>query len=323
MIITQTPLRISLLGGGTDFPDFYKKYGGCVLTIAIDKYVYCIIKERFDNKIYIGYSQKEIVDHIDQIKHDLAREALRLTGIKQGVELSFLADIPSQGSGLGSSSSFLVGLLQAFYLYQNQTFNTRKLARQACKIEIDILGQPIGVQDQYIAAFGGIKFISFHKKINVLGVALSSDIREELDNHLILFFTGQTRKSSTVLIKQKQNITNKTKVLKQMAQHAKIGHNLLQQGRFKDLGGLMDQSWQLKKTLASNISNPQIDQMYHLAKKTGAYGGKISGAGNGGFLTLLVPPEKKPAVKKALKKYHYLQPGLSFDGSKSIFNIRR
>ena len=162
MIITQTPLRLSFFGGNTDFPDYYLKHGGCVLTTAIDKYIYCIVKKRFDKKIYINYSKKEIVNSVDEIEHELVREALKKTGVENGVEITFLADIPSEGSGLGSSSAVLVGVLNALHHFIGETPSARQLAEEAVDIEVNILKKPIGVQDQYIAAFGGLRFIEFH-----------------------------------------------------------------------------------------------------------------------------------------------------------------
>lgn len=323
MIITQTPLRISLLGGGTDFKAFYQTYGGCALTTSIDKYVYCIVKERFDKKIYINYSIKEIVDSVSEIKHDLVREAMIRTGVKNGVEISFLSDIPSSGSGLGSSGSVIVGVLNALYLYTGQTIGTDQIAKEACEIEIDKLKKPIGVQDQYIASYGGLRLLEFTKsEIKTGKVNVSKEILQELEEHLILFFTGTTRESGIVLKEQATKIIDNTADLKKMCTLTEKGVSAIKKGNFKQLGQLIDKSWTIKKGFAKNITNKSIDSMYQKALDAGAYGGKISGAGSGGFLTLIVSPNKRHSVMEALKKYQHLKVGLSVDGTKAIFNIR-
>ncbi len=324
MIITQTPLRISFLGGGTDFPDFYNKYGGCVLTTALDKYVYCIVKERFDKQIYVSYTQKEIVDKVSDLKHDLVREALKITGIKQGLEIAFLSDIPAAGSGLGSSSSVTVGVLNALYQFKGLSVDARRLAEEACRIEIDILKKPIGVQDQYIAAFGGLQVFEFNRrKISDYRVNLSEELLDDLKNYMMIFFTGRTRQADSILSEQKKNIADKNNILQQMAQQAKEGRKLLESGKISALGKMLDEGWKLKKQLASKISDPEIDAMYKAAKRAGAIGGKISGAGGGGFLTLFVPSTKREAVRKAMHGSREMPIGLSHDGSKVIFNIRK
>ena len=324
MIISQTPLRISFLGGGTDFPDFFKKYGGRVLTAAIDKYVYCIVKERFDRQIYINYSEKEIVSNVSEIKHELVREAMRKTGVTEGIEISFLSDIPASGSGLGSSSTVTVGVLNALYQYKGISVGAEKLAREACAIEIKILKRPIGIQDQYIAAYGGIKQFAFDKNgTEIIPLDLSKEVLNDLNNYLMVFFTGRTRKAEGILSEQKKNITDKSKILKKMAKQAEVGTNLLRKGEFEKFGKLLDSGWYLKKQLASKISNSEIDLFYRKALKAGATGGKISGAGGGGFLTLFVPTSKRAAVRKALHNLQEMPVGFSRDGSKIIFNIRR
>lgn len=325
MIITQTPLRISFLGGGTDFPDFYRKYGGYVVTTAIDKYVYCIVKQRFDKQIYVNYSIKEIVNTVDELKHELVREAMRKTGVTEGVEITFLSDIPAAGSGLGSSSSVTVGVLNALYQYQGQAVEAERLAREACEIEIEILGKPIGVQDQYIAAYGGVRTLEFMKSGLVVAdkVDMSEQSFDDLHKHMMVFFTGKTRQAASILSEQKSNIEKKNKVLLEMAGQGREAKKLLEKGDIAKLGKLMDEGWKLKKTLASKISDPEIDKVYAAAKRAGAYGGKISGAGGGGFLTLFVPTEKRNGVRKAMAGMREMPIGLSRDGSKIIFNIRK
>ncbi len=324
MIITQTPLRISFLGGGTDFADFYNKYGGCVLTTAIDKYIYCTVKQRFDNKIYVSYSIKEVVDRVDQLQHELVREAMRMVGVKSGIEIAFMSDIPSAGSGLGSSSTVTVGVLNALFQYTGRAVDAQELAELACEIEIKILHKPIGVQDQYIASYGGVQFLQFGKSgVKAERINLAEEKLDDLKNYLMVFFTGRTRQAETILQEQKDNIAKKNKVLRQMAALAKEGKRVLEQGQMERLGRLLDEGWQLKKQLASKISDPEIDAMYTAVKRAGAIGGKISGAGGGGFLTLFVPTNKRDKVRQALKGLREMPVGLSHDGSKVIFNIRR
>ena len=324
MIITQTPLRISFLGGGTDFEDFYKKYGGCVVTTAIDKYVYCVVKERFDKQIYVNYSEKEIVNKVSEIKHELVREAMKKTGVKEGIEISFLSDIPASGSGLGSSSTVTVGVLNALYQYQGISVGAERLAKEACEIEIKILKKPIGIQDQYIAAYGGIKMFDFGKNgVKTTDLNLSKEMFNDLSNYLMVFFTGRTRKADSILMEQSTNLKSQISNLKAMAQMAKEGKILLENGEFEKLGKLLDKGWRLKKQLSSKISDPEIDTLYRKALQAGAIGGKISGAGGGGFMTLFVPTSKRVAVRKAMHGLQEMPVGFSRDGSKIIFNIRQ
>jgi D-glycero-alpha-D-manno-heptose-7-phosphate kinase len=226
MIIVQAPLRVSLFGGGTDFPEYYKENGGCVLSTAIDKYIFITIKRRFDEKLRIGYTKSEMVDDLSEINHELIREALRKTTITSGVEVTTMGDIPSEGSGLGSSSTVTVGSLQAMYTLQGELVSAERLAREACEIEIDILGKPIGVQDQYIAAYGGLRFIEFPRKgsISSQRLLLPKDLLRALNDELLLFFTGVTRSSAAILTEQQSNIQDRTQVLssmKQIAQNAR------------------------------------------------------------------------------------------------------
>ena len=325
MIITQTPLRISFLGGGTDFRGFYSREGGCVLSSAIDKYVYVILKERFDDKIYVNYSKKEIVDHVDELQHELVREAMRITGVQKGVEITTLADIPSHGTGLGSSSSVTVGLLQALYTYQGIIKPAEELAREACRIEIDICGKPIGKQDQYIAAYGGLRFIQFHpnEEVDVDTVTLDGDARRELGRHLMLFYTNVTRQSATILSEQKANIDARMETLRQLKALALEARECILQGDLDAFGELLHRGWELKKQLASKISNDEIDAMYEAARRAGAIGGKITGAGGGGFLLLYCPVDRQRKVRRALSHLREMPFQLERDGTKVIFNYRR
>lgn len=325
MIITQTPLRISLAGGGTDLPDFFMKYGGAVVNSAIDKYLYCIVKERFDEKIYVNWTKKEIVDSVDQVEHDLVREAMRKTGVTKGIEISFLSDIPAEGSGLGSSSSVTVGVLNALYQYRGETPTAEQLAREACEIEIDIIGKPIGWQDQYIAAYGGLRYITFGpgRVATVESVRASAATLEDLDHDLMLFFTGKTRQAGNILAEQKSNISQKVPVLQEMTRQAGEVRRLLEAGDVAALGPMLHSNWEAKRKLASGISSGELDELYERAVKAGASGGKISGAGGGGFFLLCVPSEKRVAVRAALRELREMPFRLERGGSRVILNMQR
>lgn len=324
MIIVQTPLRISLFGGGTDFPDFYKKEGGLVLSTGIDKYIFVTIKQRFDDQLRVGYTETEMVDTVDQIQHELIREAFRLSGITRGVEITTMGDIPA-GSGLGSSSTVTVGALHAMYVYQGQSVTVETLAEQACEIEINRLHKPIGVQDQYIAAYGGLRLIEFstNGKITTHPVYLSDTLKNALNENLLVFYTGKTRQSSTILTEQKSNINDRLPVLRAIKEITQQAYRELNIGNLHALGQLLHESWELKKKLASKISDPSVDELYETARKAGALGGKITGAGGGGFLLLYCPLEKRAEVRKALHHLRELPIRLEPDGSKVIFNYRR
>lgn len=325
MIITQTPLRISLAGGGTDFADYYTDRGGAVLSTAIDKYVFVVLKERFDDKIYINYSKKEIVNSVDDIEHDLVREAMRVSGVKKGVEITTLADIPSEGTGLGSSSSITVGLLNALYAFKGELVTAERLAREACRIEIEILGRPIGIQDQYIAAYGGLRVFSFQKnhRVKVEPLSISGSDKMELSSKLLLFFTDITRKSQTILSGQKANISDRLDELDRIKKYVNLTRKAIQSSDFDQIGQFLHQSWTEKKKLTSGVTNRAIDKLYERALNAGAIGGKISGAGGGGFLLLYCPLKHQDQLRKDLKNLRELHFQLELDGSKVIFNIRR
>ncbi|NUQ84258.1 MAG: GHMP kinase [Anaerolineales bacterium] len=325
MIIVQTPLRISFFGGGTDFPSFFMEEGGCVLSSAIDKFIFLTIKQRFDAKLRIGYTRTEMVDCIDEIQHELIREALRLTGITRGVEITTMGDIPSEGSGLGSSSTVTVGALHAMYAYLGEIVSAARLAREACAIEIETLKKPIGIQDQYIAAYGGLRFLEFKPdgEVNAERVKLSVEARRALNDNFLLFFTGVSRSSESVLSEQKNKIKERMAELREIKQMAYQARAYLEAENFDALGELMHQSWELKKRLAGGVSNGRINDMYEAARNAGAIGGKIAGAGGGGFLLLYVPYERQSRVRAALRDLQELPFRLETDGTKIIFNYRR
>lgn len=325
MIITQTPLRISFLGGGTDFREYYLQEEGWVVSSAIDKYIRVIINKRFNEQIRVGYTQTELVDNIDELQHELVRECLRKTGITKGVEIFTIGDIPSDGSGLSSSSTVTVGLLNAMYAYLGEPKTHQSLAQEACEIEIDVLNKPIGVQDQYIVAYGGQRFIHFRRDgdIEVKSLGLDEVQRRKLNQNLMLFFTKVTRKSESVLTEQVHNINRRRDVLGEMKRLALEARGGLQAGAFDEFGLLLDQGWKLKKQMASRISNPMIDEIYEAALRAGALGGKISGAGGGGFLLLYCPISRQGNVRAALRHLPELHFNLEQDGTKVIFDYRR
>jgi D-glycero-alpha-D-manno-heptose-7-phosphate kinase len=325
MIIVQTPLRISLFGGGTDFPSYYMEEGGCVLTSAIDKYIFVLVKSRFDDKLRIGYTRTEMVDSVDQIQHELIRESLHRIGIERGIEITTMGDIPSEGSGLGSSSTVTVGVLHALYAFQGEMVSAEKLAREACTIEIETLRKPIGVQDQFIAAYGGLRFFEFAPDGTVKSekLTISAETRRMLNDNFLLFFTGVSRDASSILSEQANNIRDHKTELRQIKQMACQARQDIEKGYIDTLGFLMHQSWELKKRLAGTISNGHINEIYDAARRAGAIGGKITGAGGGGFFLLYVPYERQNRVRAALSGLHELPFRLEGDGTKVIFNYRR
>ena len=325
MLITQTPLRISFFGGGTDQAGFYREEEGCVLNAAIDKYIFVLIKRRFDALVRVGYTSTEMVESAGQVRHELVREALRLVGIERQVEIDTMGDIPASGSGLGSSSTVTVGVLNGLYHFLNSPQPLDVLARQACEIEIERLGKPIGKQDQYIAAYGGLRFIRFLPDEQVLAEELNLPAAEQrlFSSHLMLFYTNTSRKSESVLTEQRANTVARMPVLREMKAMAYEGRRLLEAGDYQDFGRLLHEGWQLKKKMASKISNFAIDEIYTQARQAGALGGKITGAGGGGFLLLFCPQSSQRQVRKALAALPELPINLEMDGSKVIFNYRR
>jgi len=314
---------MSFVGGGTDFEDFYRQYPGRVLSTGIDKFFYIMVNSRFDGMIKLNYTQTEIVENSSQVQHPLIKAALEETGIEKGVDIVSLADLPAQrtGLGLGASSSFTVGLLNALYAFSGKHVSLADLAEKACKIEIVKAGSPIGKQDQYAAAFGGINQITFNcdGKIDVDPVYLSPRTKENFQKHLLLFFTGKERSANPILSEQKQNIDKKFEFLKKLSDLVPLFRVALEKGEFQKLGELLHQNWLLKKELASGISNPQIEGMYRLALEAGAWGGKILGAGGGGFLLAMASPEIQPKIIEALKEYQLIPFRLSESSSTIIF----
>ena len=324
MIITRTPLRVGLVGGGTDLPDYYREHGGRVLNAAIDKYVYVVVKQRFDDDIYVNYSSKEIVSRVEDLQHELVREALHMTGIRGGVEITTLSDIPSSGgSGLGSSSAVTVGLLQALFTYQGRQLTAEELADRACAIEIDRCRKPIGKQDQYAAAYGGVCDIRFGPgdRVVVDQLALTPQVRRKVQEELLLFFTGVTRSANSILSEQTANIVDRLPQLHQLRDLAGEAANGLRDGDVDALGVAMNKSWAAKRELASGVSTSQIDEAVEAAISAGATGVKVTGAGGGGFLLVVCPLENQRRVREQLAHLRELPINIEPFGSRVILNI--
>jgi len=323
MIISRTPLRTSFAGGGSDLAAYYRTASGAVVSSAIDKYIYITVNQKFDDLIRASYSQTEIVESVDELQHNIIRECLRMVGVKKGVEIVYMGDIPlgSAGTGLGSSSSLAVGVLNALYAYKGECVSAEKLAREACAIEIDILDCPIGKQDQYIAAYGGLQYIRFNSDESVFvdPVICQRKTKELLNDRLMLFYTGVTRASSSILTEQKKNVNINRGYLDELVELSKELRNILVGDNLSRFGEILHKGWLAKTHLAGNITNPQIDEYYARARRAGAIGGKILGAGGGGFLLLYCENGKQASVRRALAELQESPFGFEPQGSKIIY----
>ena len=312
MIISKTPFRISFVGGGTDIADFYSEHGGAVVSAAINKYMYITVNRRFDDSIRVSYSETEIVGSVNELKHDLVRECLKLTGVDHAIEITSVADVP-KGTGLGSSSVFTVGLLNALYLYQGIQMSAMDLAEQACHIEIDVLGSPIGKQDQYAAALGGLNFLEFQKDGTVVRdrIHLSFGGYKKSDRKLMMFYTGGERSANAILSNQKSKMKESDKVATYLKMRDQA-YDMRDWLRTHDFGShfadYLREGWEMKKTLAGGISNEWVNECYEKAMAAGALGGKLLGAGGSGFLLFYVPEQYQEDVRQALglKELHFM-----------------
>lgn len=326
MIITRAPLRISFIGGGSDLPAFYSKAIGRVVSTAINKYIFVAINERFEKNFRIGYSVTEIVDKSEQVKNTRVQAALNHFNVKRGLEIVSVADIPSKGTGLGSSSSFAVGLLSGLSQFFNGHLHKdrKELAEAACKLEIEVLKEPIGKQDQYAAAFGGLNYIEFSPdKVLIEPIKVSSAKTEEFKNHLLVLYTGISRSAtdnSKILTKNLISDEEKFLAQKQLADAAIPFKNKLVKGDFKALGEILHDGWLLKKKTSDVISNKMVDNIYNLGMKNGAWGGKLLGAGGGGFVLFLAPPKNHKKLLTVFSKLQKLDVGFDDHGAKVIFN---
>ena len=328
MVISRTPLRVSFVGGGSDLPAFADLNGGAVLSTTIDKFVYVIVTERFEEEIRVSYSLTEIVDNVNLLKHELVREALRAAGLPRKVEVVTIADVPSRGTGLGSSSAVTVGALNALFAHQGILKSASELAYEASRIEIEQLGKATGKQDQYACAFGGLQLLRFGPgdRVRRDPVVLPEPKLRELERSLLMFYTGSQRPATKILRDVEANITSNAAVTESLARMRDLALELAQAlGTGEDpdvLGRYLDENWELKKKLAGKVSNARIDRWYTQAKKEGALGGKLLGAGGGGFLLFYVPRERQDAVRRALSELRELPMRFESEGSRIIHVAR-
>lgn len=328
MIITRTPFRITLGGGGTDLPSYYSKYGGFIFAAGLDKYMFINVNRPIvDDLVRVKYSKTEIVENVNQLEHDIARETLRLMGIKKGIEIISMADVPA-GTGLGSSSCYAVGLLNALHTLKREHIPLEKLAEEACRIEIDILKKPIGKQDQYMAAFGGLTVLEIGKdgRVKVKPARVSDSIIDELNRNMLIFYTKSQRSADRILSEQNKGIKRKKKsVIESLHYIKEIGYQILEaveKGNLSKVGLLFDEHWQYKKKMSNKISNPNFDRIYQIAKENGALGGKISGAGGGGFFVFYTEKNHKK-LRKILKSLglREMRYRFDFEGTKVLVNF--
>lgn len=328
MVISRTPLRVSFVGGGTDLPAYSRENGGAVVSTAIDKYIYAIVSERFEDSIRVSYSQTEIVDRVDDLRHELVREALKIAGLRRKVEVITVADVPSQGTGLGSSSAVTVGVLNALFAYQGILKSPEELASMASHIEIDMLGKPIGRQDQYACAYGGMQLLTFGPGDAVRRdpVVMPAFAVRELERNLLMFYTGQQRAAADVLTGVSSAVATKSDVHDAMARMRELAlelfGSLTRGGDVSALGAALDENWRLKRRLHEGIANDAVDERYDAALDAGALGGKILGAGGGGFLLFYVEPERHAAVRSRMAGLRELPFRLDTVGS-TIIHVGR
>ncbi|OGQ05158.1 MAG: GHMP kinase [Deltaproteobacteria bacterium RIFCSPLOWO2_01_44_7] len=324
MIISSTPLRISFVGGGSDIPSFYREEMGAVVSTAINKYIYVTVNNRFEKGFRLGYSKTEIVDEVDAIQHKVLRAALKRLKIPGGIEITSVADIPSHGTGLGSSSSFTVGLLNALHTYKRDFRSAEDLCKEACEVEMVDCEDPIGKQDQYIAAYGGFKFIQFNpdESVFVDPIICRLETLEQLQSNLLLLHTGFGHSAADILKAQSEVLLKnpeKKLLLKKMVQLAFLMKEELQKNNLDSFGEILHENWMLKREITDGISNTQIDSWYEKALKAGAIGGKLLGAGGGGFLIFYAPKEKHESIKKSLPELRPVDIRFEKQGSKIIF----
>jgi len=324
MIVSRTPLRISFVGGGSDLKEYYQHGFGAVLSTAINKHIYIFVHKSFDDVIRVNYSKNEIVDNIDDLEHDIVREAMKLSGVTKGVSIAYAADLPAKSlaSGLGASSSFAVGILNALYAYKSEKAAPGRLAEEASKIEIDILGKPIGKQDQYAVAFGGLNYIKFNKDESVIvrSVNISTEDKELLGRNLLLFYTGTDTKSVEVLSEQRSKTRDNLAILSKMVSLSGDLKTSLENSDLSKFGSMLRENWNYKKMLASEITNPIIDDYYNKAMSAGAVGGKILGSGGGGFLLFYCESQNQMRLRKVLPNLKEMPFDFEPEGSRIIYS---
>lgn len=324
MIISRTPLRISFCGGGSDIASYYRYKPGAVVSTTINKYIYITVNKKFDDLIRASYSITEFVNHPKELKHELIKESLLLLKITKGIEITSISDIPSKGTGLGSSSSYTVGLLNALHAFKGEFSSPERLASEACYIEIDKCKKPIGKQDQYAAAFGNFNFIVFSTdgQVRVDPIIMPVKLKKKLEENLLMLYTGITRSTDSILKEQDQKTKEKSDtviILDKMVNLARELKTSLEKGSLADFGGLLHENWKLKKKLAKGITNKKIDQWYNIGRKNGAIGGKILGAGGGGFLLFYAPKKDHLKIIRALPELKPMAFNFEPEGSKIIY----
>jgi D-glycero-alpha-D-manno-heptose-7-phosphate kinase len=330
MIVSRAPVRFSLGGGGTDLPSYSREHGGFLVAAAVDKFVYVCVAKRFQNTIRLAYTESEIVDSVDQIRHRIFREALRMTDVAKGVELHSLADVPAN-TGLGSSSTFTVALLNGLHAFKREFVPVEQLAREACALEIDVLQEPIGKQDQYIAAYGGISALTFHPdgSVDVERLALRDEVIDDLEANLLIYYSGVERAAASVLKEQAKTIVaNKDDAVQRMHRIKALGHEtkrILLGGNIDAYGEMLHEHWTNKRKLASNMADGTIDEHYDVARKAGAIGGKLMGAGGGGFFMFYVRAAERRRVQEALaaRGLRPMRFRFDFDGARIMANFHR
>jgi D-glycero-alpha-D-manno-heptose-7-phosphate kinase len=330
MIVSRAPVRFSLGGGGTDLPSYSRNHGGFVVAAAVDKFVFVCVARRFQDTIRLAYSESEIVDSVDKLKHRIFREALRMSGIERGIELHSLADVPAN-TGLGSSSSFTVALMNGLHAFKREFVPIEQLAREACQLEIDILKEPIGKQDQYIAAYGGVSAMTFHPdgSVDVERLPLRDEVIDELESNLVIYYSGVERAAATVLSEQAKTITaNKDDAVQRMHRIKALGYEtkrILISGKTDTYGEMLHEHWTNKRALASNMADSAIDEHYDAARKAGAIGGKLMGAGGGGFFMFYVRAADRRRVQDTLaaRGLRAMRFRFDFDGARIMANFHR
>jgi len=323
MIVSKAPLRMSYVGGGSDLPSFYSEEPGAVLSTSIDKYIYVAVNDKFDGRIRLSYSKTEDVSRVSEIEHPLVREALKMLSISGGIEIASMADIPSRGSGLGSSSSFTVALLNALYAFKNQYVSKEKLAKQSCEIEIDFCGEPIGKQDQYASAYGGLNLIRFNPddSVYVDPVVCKPETIKRIEESTLVFYTGRTRSASSILKGQSaaMKLEQSRMLIRRMVELAFELKKELESGDVENFGSILDENWRLKSQLITGITDPEIDEWYNKGIRAGATGGKLLGAGNGGFIMFYASPESHNAIRSSLSDLKSIKFGLDRYGAQIVF----
>lgn len=321
MIISQTPYRVSFAGGGTDLPAFYRQESGAVLSVALQKHMYVTVTRRFEPTIRVSYTRTEIADDVDAVQHTIVREALRQTGLGPHMEIVTIGDVPA-GTGMGSSSTLTVGLLNAMYAMRGRVTGPHQLAREACRIEIDVLGKPIGRQDQYAAAFGGLNYIRFNPddSVDVQPVPCAAETLSELERRAMIIYTSRNRDADGILKKQSEGTADKMRVLREMRDLAGEMRAVVSgRGNLDEFAKLLHCGWELKRSMGFGITDDSIDGWYEAARRAGAQGGKLLGAGGGGFLFLLAPPEQHEAIREALGRPREIDFSIDRLGSRIIF----